>query len=142
MKKIFVIFIISTLFLTACNGDPDKDSSSDIISAVVTEDSLDESEKTGIPDSIEEKNTTVVNNSAISAAVTDHDEPFTKSHDDEVQENVFSDKTEQGELPIINEKNQGSNVVVTTSVSASLKTETTTTAVNDDVIELPFVPVR
>ncbi|MCM1530222.1 MAG: hypothetical protein NC093_09540 [Alistipes sp.] len=142
MKKILVIFIISTLFLTACNGDLDKDSSSDIISAVVTEDRLDGSEKTGDQDSFAEKNTTAVNDSPTSAAATDHDEPFTKSHDDEVRENVFSDKTEQGELPIINEKDQGSDISVTTSVSASSKTEATTAAVNDDVIELPFVPVR
>ena len=58
----------------------------------------------------------------------------------------------QEELPIINEETQKSEVKVTSATTEKTKKKVTTTAANstesvstyvcDDVIELPFVPVR
>ena len=66
--------------------------------------------------------------------------------------NNFSDDTVQEELPIINEETQKSEVKVTSATTEKTKKKVTTTAasstesvstsVRDDVIELPFVPVR
>lgn len=154
MNRIFFICIASALLFTGCNSNSQKEteSSSEMIPTVATENatenSLEETENTIEMKVTSETITTVVD-------IDDGTEIIvTESTEKQSQTSDFSNDTAQKELPVMNEENQESEMEVTTSVRENSKETITTTiventesaststAVYDDVIELPFVPVR
>lgn len=151
MKKIFFACVASALLLAGCsdNTDKEKDSSSEtsITATAATESFSETTESTIAAETVSAIPTTTI-------PYTDSEKETTATESNEKQStsNHFSNDTIQEELPIMNEKEKDSKVkttdssienpkeTVTTTVVKS--TEPVSTSVQDNVIELPFVPVR
>lgn len=140
MNKILFACVASALLLAGCsdNTDKEKDSSSEtsITATAATESFSETAEITA---------TTADDNSKTEIIITE-------STEKQGPTNHFSNDTVQEELPIMSEEEQDSKVKTTDSpikkpketvTSTAVKsTEPVSTSVQDDVIELPFVPVR
>ena len=160
MKKIIFACVASALLLAGCgnNNDKEKYNSTETSATITTIATESYSE-------ITEDTVTTVTYETASGITTSEITTTRATHSDRKKEttiikstkkqnpaNNFSDDTVQEELPIINEETQKSEVKVTSATTEKTKKKVTTTAANstesvstsvcDDVIELPFVPVR
>lgn len=159
MKKIFFVCIASVLLFVGCSDNNDKESSSETsttVTAAVTESSSETAENTAEtePFSGTSENTVTTETVSENPIATAADNSKTESAKIPSTANNSSDNTVQEELPIMSEKKQNPKATsVDSSVEKPKETVTTTakkvtepisasTTINDDVIELPFVPVR
>lgn len=138
MNKIFFICIAFALLLAGCNSNSKKETENYSKETEYTTEMEVTSEHTTITADIYYETEIIV----------------TESTENQSQTSDFSDDIVQEELLITNEENQESEVEIATSVMEDLKETVTTTiventesvsvltAVNDGVIEFPFVPVR
>ena len=152
MKKIFVICVASALMFTGCSDKPDKETESgyDMSSAVTSalgEGYENGSESKTTAESLFGSSTKEYIVKSTTDAV-DFKEKLgivtTVSTENKSHGNASSGYARQEELPIMNNEVQESKAGVTTALESSkIHTTVTTTAVTkDDVIELPFVPVK
>lgn len=148
MNKIFFICIASALLLSGCSSNSDKEteSSSEMMTTVAKEHSSEETKDTTEIEVTSENTTTVADIDSKTEIIV------TESIEKQSQISDFSDDTVQGELPIMNEENHKSEAKVTAPIIENPRetvtttvvksTEPVSTSVQDNVIELPFVPVR
>lgn len=167
MNKLFYICIASALLLTGCannSGNEIENDSDVVVTTVASEKSLEATENTTkvevtsenitktadidnetkiiVTSSEKIENTTEIEAASENSAITVDIDEGTEINIETVEKNDHSYNSIQKELPIISEENQKSEVEVTEPIRENQKETVTATSVQDDVIELPFVPVR